>query len=307
MHSTTDDPQGVSKPPILSVIIVAWHSANEIGDCIRSIPRSIGGRPVEVIVVDNSSEPETREIVRSSPVPARYLDPGSNLGFGRGNNHGFRNSSGDLILYLNPDTVVNAAALEHCAGRILRERDVGFISPRLLLPDGRMDLACRRSIPTVWDGFCRASGLSGLFPRIRLFSGYNLTHLPENQSHDVGAINGAFMMGRRDVVELLGGFDESFFMYGDDLDLCIRASKQGLRIVYDGSQSILHIKGVSVAKDYDHMSRAIFDANCEVLLRHFNPGGSALRAAGIRFAFRLWRTVSRARARLRGSRRVRPA
>src|SRR5690606_8883478 len=100
---------------------------------------------------------------------------------------------------------------------------LGLISPRLVQADGSIDLACRRSIPTAWDGFCRATGLARRFPGMKWFSGYNLTHLPEEGTYEVGAINGAFMLGRREVLERVASprsphiFDERFFMYGDDL------------------------------------------------------------------------------------------
>ena len=132
----------------------------------------------------------------------------------------------------------------------------------------------------------------------------------------VGAINGAFMLGRREVFARVaergrdGGpavFDERFFMYGDDLDLCIRVARAGYRIVYDGRVRITHVKGVSVAKDYDAMARAIFDANREVYLKHFNPRGSAFVRWKYTAAFALWKRVALLRARLRGSCRVRPA
>src|SRR5690606_31155856 len=122
---------------------------------------------------------------------------------------------------------------------------------------------------------CRATGLARRFPGMKWFSGYNLTHLPEEGTYEVGAINGAFMLGRREVFERVASprsphlFDERFFMYGDDLDLCIRVARAGYRIVYDGRHSVTHLKGQSVARDYDRMSVAIFDANRDVYLKHF--------------------------------------
>ena len=169
-----------------------------------------------------------------------------------------------------------------------------------------MDLACRRKIPTLWDGFCRASGLAGWFPGSRLFAGYNLTYLDPDGTYDVGAINGAFMMGRREAFEKVGLFDEDFFMYGDDLDLCYRFTPAGYRVVYDGRVSITHLKGTSVAKDYDRMSKAIFDANKAFFLKHFNPRGSRLIRLKYDLAFGAWKLVARLRARLTGHRRVKP-
>ena len=296
--------------PVLSVIIVAYKSRDEIGACLGSLPRELAGRPVEVIVVDNSPGDGAGEIARRDFPSMQYVAVPENLGFGRANNLGFRQTSGECVLFLNPDTVSNAQALGHCVRRLQDEPGIGLISPKLVLADGSMDLACRRSIPTLWDGFCRATGLAAAFPHAKLFSGYNLTHLPADGTYDVGAINGAFMMARRTVLERVAEnpavFDESFFMYGDDLDLCIRVARAGLRIVYDGRVQITHLKGVSVGKDYGRMARAIFDANRDVYLKHFNPRGSRLVALKYNLAFGAWKRFARLRARLSGYRRVKP-
>ena len=311
----------LTSPPLLSVVIVAYQSRDEIAACLASLPRQLARSDathgsVEVIVVDNSPGDATGVggIVRRDFPWVVYLPAPENLGFGRANNLGYARSTGAFLLFLNPDTVCNAAALAHCLARLEDDVEIGLISPKLVLADGTMDLACRRGIPTLWDGFCRAAGLAGVFPRSAWFAGYNLTFLPESETYDVGAINGAFMLGPRwlfaeEVAEDGNVFDESFFMYGDDLDLCIRVGMAGFRIVYDGRVAITHLKGVSVAKEFDRMSRAIFDANRDVYLKHFVPRGrwwAGLVRLKYAMAFGLWKAVARARAKLRGHRKVRP-
>jgi GT2 family glycosyltransferase len=330
-----------SSEPLLSIVIVAYKSRDEIGACLASLPRTLPltsktKGDVEVILIDNSPGDGTGEFVQEHYPWVTYIATETNLGFGRANNLGFAPSYGrsEFVLFLNPDTVCNEEAIVRCLDRLRDDEKIGLISPRLMLPNGSMDLACRRSIPTLWDGFCRASGLARRFPHRALFSGYNLTHLPPDRSYDVGAINGAFMMGRRAVFEQVAEkstvsevqgislsahgfklrvdrlapsaavFDERFFMYGDDLDLCIRMTRAGWRVVYDGSVSIVHVKGVSVAKDYALMSQAIFDANRDVYLKHF--GRSAFARLKYRIAFSVWKKVALLRARRRGHRRVRP-
>jgi N-acetylglucosaminyl-diphospho-decaprenol L-rhamnosyltransferase len=310
------NPQGSvfvpESPPLLSIVIVAYRSRDELPACLASLPGTLGGRRVEVCVVNNSPGDGVAEWARRDFPGVNVIEPGENLGFGRANNLGFAKSSGEFVLFLNPDTIASAAALEHCLQRLRDDETIGLISPRLELANGAMDLACRRSIPTLWDGFCRACGLAALFPRTALFAGYNLTHLPVDGTYDVGAINGAFMLGRRAQLERIASpappavFDEKFFMYGDDLDLCIRVTRAGYRIVYDGRVSITHLKGVSVAKDFDRMSQAIFDANRDVYLKHFNPRGSRWVRWKYGVAFGLWKQVALLRARWRGHRRVRP-
>ena len=298
----------MANAPLLSIIIVAYKSQAEIAPCLESLSRELDGRSVETWVVDNSPGDGTGECVRSRFEHVHYLPSPENLGFGRANNRGYAASTGEFVLFLNPDTVANPAALLHCVDRLRRDSAIGLISPRLVQADGAMDLACRRSIPTLWDGFCRAVGLASRFSGTAFFSGYNLTHLPADGTYDVGAINGAFMMTSRRVLQTVAPtgevFDERFFMYGDDLDLCIRVKQAGYRVVYDGSVAITHLKGTSVGKDYELMSHAIFDANRDVYLKHF--GRTAFARTKYRLAFGLWKRVALARARLRGHRRVRP-
>jgi GT2 family glycosyltransferase len=307
------EPQGcaaMSSAPLLSIVIVAYKSRDEIAGCLGSLPRTLAGRPVEAIVVDNSPGDGAGDIAAREFSWVTYIPAASNLGFGRANNLGYARARGEFVLFLNPDTIANEAALTHCLARLRAEETIGLISPRLELADGTMDLACRRSIPTLWDGFCRASGLAGAFPKVALFAGYNLTHLPIDGTHDVGAINGAFMLAPRRVLQGVAPdgavFDERFFMYGDDLDLCLRVARAGWRIVYDGRVRITHLKGVSVAKDFEAMSQAIFDANRDVYLKHFNPRGSALVRWKYAMAFGAWKTIARWKAARRGHRRVRP-
>lgn len=301
----------MSDLPLLSVIIVAYQSREELPACLASIPPALSGGSVEVCVINNSPEDGLAGWIAREHPSVRCLAPASNLGFGRANNLGFRETTGKHVLFLNPDTIANAPALEHCIHKVRADPTIGMLSPRLVLADGSLDAACRRGIPTLWDGFCRASGLSAAFPHARLFGGYNLSYLPDDAVADVGAINGAFMLGRRRVFDEVAGpgravFDEAFFMYGDDLDLCIRIARAGYRIVYDGRVSIVHLKGMSVGRDYERMSVAIFDANRDVFLKHFNPRHSVLVRWKYTLAFGLWKRVALVRARLRRHRKVRP-
>jgi N-acetylglucosaminyl-diphospho-decaprenol L-rhamnosyltransferase len=281
--------------PLLSIIIVAYRSRDELPACLASLPPALLGRAVEVCVVNNSPGDGVAEWMAREFPTMRCVEPGVNLGFGRANNTGFAATSGECVLFLNPDTIGNVAALEHCVRRALAEPDLGLISPQLVLADSSMDLACRRSIPTMWDGFC---------------AGYNLTHRPAAGTYEVGAINGAFMLGRRAFLEKVAApvpsavFDEQFFMYGDDLDLCIRVAQAGAKIIYDGRVRITHLKGQSVAKEFTAMSQAIFEANRDVYLKHF--GRSAWARAKWRLMFGLWKGVALLRARMRGHRAVRP-
>lgn len=296
--------------PVLSIVIVTYHSRNELPGCLASLPKEFSPNAIEVFVVNNSPGDGVLEWTKREFPKVNFIEARENLGFGRANNAGYAQCAGEYVLFLNPDTVVTEVALTHCVDRLENDASIGLISPKLVQADGTMDLACRRSIPTLWDGFCRASGLASFFSKRALFAGYNLTHLSVDGTYEVGAINGAFMLAPRRMLEEVAPdgkvFDEAFFMYGDDLDLCIRVARAGWKIVYDGSVSIVHLKGLSVARDFDRMSRAIFDANRDVYLKHFNPRNSRLIRWKYGLAFGAWKRISLMRARLRGHRRVRP-
>jgi glycosyltransferase involved in cell wall biosynthesis len=146
---------------VLSIIIVAYRSRGELPACLESLPREIGGGSVEVCVIDNSRDADgTLALLRTAYPWVKAIEPEANLGFGRANNRGLRATQGSIVLFLNPDTVVRPGVLEHLIARVRAEPEIGLISPRLELADGSMDLACRRGIPSLWDGFCRAAGLA---------------------------------------------------------------------------------------------------------------------------------------------------
>jgi len=292
--------------PILSVVIVTYRSANDIGACLESMPRRLLGQAVEVIVVDNASPDETVRVVAEGFPWVRLIPAGGNLGFSRANNRGTYQARGEYILFLNPDTIVNELALAAGLERLRAEPDIGIYSPKLVLADGTMDLACRRSIPTVWDGFTRATGLARCFPQVRLLAGYNLTYLPEEGTYAVGAVNGAFMLLPRRHLARIGLFDERFFMYGDDLDLCLRCTRAGLRVVYDGRHAIIHLKGQSSAKEYRVMSREVFRGTKQFYLKHFNPDRSRWRKWQFDALFGCWEMTARLLGQLRGHKLARP-
>jgi GT2 family glycosyltransferase len=295
-----------SDPAILTIITVTYNSRGEVGPCIESLPLELCGRPVEAIVVDNASMDGTLEFIHSKyPHVAGYTS-GGNLGFGTANNFGVRRSTGEYLLFLNPDARVNKEALEHCLTRLKNEPDIGIISPKLVLANGEMDLACRRAVPTVWDGVTRSTGLSRVFPNVKWCAGYNLTYLPDNDTYPVGAVNGAFMMMRSSLFKQIGAFDERFFMYGEDLDLCLRCSKEGFKVVYDGRHTVIHLKGSSSRKVYRKMSKALFTGTKQFYLKHFNPHNSLIVRWKYDALFWLWGAFSATVGAIRGHKAARP-
>ena len=282
---------------ILSIIIVTYLSEEEILACIESIPKKINKRPVEIIVVENDSGDNIESVVRVFD-HVQFINHGVNYGFGKANNIGFEASIGEYILFLNPDTIVNSEALEHCINQIQNDIKIGFITPKLEMLNGEMDLACRRSIPTIWDGFCRSSGLAKYFPSMKLFSRYNLTYLPENESYEVDAVNGAFMMTSRKTLSRIGLFDEQYFMYGDDLDLCYRSKISGYKNIYDGTVSITHLKGQSSSKVFKKMSQEVFKGTLQFYEKFFNPHNSLIVSLKYKLLFGAWAKYSKLKSKV---------
>ena len=291
---------------LLSIIIVTYNSIDEISGCLSSVPATLRRAGVETLVVDNASQDGTPDCIRRNFPQVRVIDAGENLGFSKANNRGFDAATGEYILFLNPDTVLNSEALEACLDRLMSEPQIGVISPRLVLANGNIDLACRRSIGTTWDGLTRASGLSRWMPHVPLFSGYNLTYLPEGDTYPVGAVNGAFMLMPRRVLTRIGLFDEQFFMYAEDLDLCLRCTRAGYKVIYDGRHSIIHLKGQSSSKSSSAMSEAVFTSTKLFYLKHFNVRDSQFTRFKFDLLFGLWARVNKLRARLAGHRAARP-
>ena len=297
----------ISPAVFLSVIIVTYRSEREIGACLASIPVRLRGGAVEIIVVDNSPDAATADVVTRSFPHVRFIRAGHNLGFGRANNRGFRESRGAYVLFLNPDTVSNLNTYEACL-QVLHERPrAGVVSPRLVMADGTMDLASRRGIPSLWDGFCRAAKLAEVFPKWTLVSGYNLTYLDERGTYAVGAVNGAFMLTSRTHLERVGLFDETFFMYCEDIDLCHRFTLAGYENVYHGAVDLVHLKGSSSSRETERMSRELFVGAKQFYLKHFNPSSSRWVSWKYGLAFWLWERWAGLLRKVRGSKRVRPA
>lgn len=226
-----------------------WNTRNLLGDCLRSVYASTGGLAFEVCVVDNASTDGSAAMVRSEFPRVRLIESRENHGYAAGNNLGLRHfgfgaglSGGPrYALLLNPDTVVPATALAELVGYMDTHPRCGAAGPRLLLPTGELDLACRRSL--AFDAFIyRMLGLSRLFPRSRRFGQYNLTYLSPDVETEVGSVVGACMIVRREAIAQAGLLDEAFFMYGEDLDWASALHQAGWEVRYNPAVTVLHIK-----------------------------------------------------------------
>lgn len=255
--------------PDLAIIIVNYKARNLLRDCLRSILAN-GGVSYRIFVVDNASNDGSVEMVRQEfpDVVLQALD--RNIGYGPANNLGIRMALADsipprYILLLNPDTALPADALTQMVAFLETHPEVGAVGPKLVRPDGSLDLACRRSFPTPEVSFYRILGLSKMFPKSRRFARYNLTYLDPDHLTEVDSLVGACMLLRREALEQIGLFDETFFMYGEDLDLCYRLKQHGWKVFYNPVVTVLHYKGESSRQN---SARANYEFYRAMLLFH---------------------------------------
>jgi len=240
--------------PVLSVILVNYNVREFLRQALRSIKRALRELPSEVIVVDNASDDGSVELVREEFPEVRLIANSENLGFARANNQAIRLARGRYLALINPDTLVREDTFRTLVDFLEAHPEAGLVGCKVLNADGSLQLACRRSIPTPWVAFTKLSGLSSLFPRTRLFGRYNLTYLDPDQTTEVEAVSGSFMVFRREIIESVGLLDEDYFLYGEDLDWCYRIRKAGWKIYYVPATSIVHFKGQSSRKSgYDDL------------------------------------------------------
>lgn len=232
----------------LSVIIVNYNVREFLDHALTSIRKAMRGMRGEVIVVDNASDDGSIEMLRKRYPEVQRIVNSTNLGFARANNIALRRARGRYLLLINPDTIVQEDTFRVMVKFFEDHPEVGLAGCKILNPDGSFQLACRRSFPTPWVAFTKIVGLSALFAGSKLFGRYNLTYLNPNESYEVDAVSGSFMMLRREVYERVGGLDEDFFMYGEDLDWCYRIQQAGWKIYYVPTTQIIHYKGESTKR-----------------------------------------------------------
>lgn len=232
----------------LSIIIVNYNVKDFLSQCLNSILASKTNFNYEIIIVDNNSTDGSVDFIQKNFPSVKLIPLDRNTGFGFANNKGFEFAQGKYILILNPDTVLQEDTLKVMFEYMEANPEVGIAGCKVLNSDGTLQLACRRGIPTPWVAFTKLFGLQALFPKSKLFARYNLTFLPSEELAFVDAISGSFMFVRRQVYEQLGGFDTNFFMYGEDLDFCLRAKQNGWKIAYVPNTSIVHYKGESTKR-----------------------------------------------------------
>ncbi|MCX7983452.1 MAG: glycosyltransferase [Bacteroidetes bacterium] len=254
----------------VSVIIVNYNVKDFLQQTLLSLQKSLKNLSFEIIVIDNASDDGSAAMVRQKYPGVILIENTENVGFARANNQAFKRARGKYIFLLNPDTLVQENTVRVLYDFMESHPDAGAIGCKILNPDGSLQLSCRRSIPTPWVAFTKIIGLSSLFPRSRIFGRYNLTFLDPNETYIVEALSGSCMFVRREVYEHLGGFDETFYMYGEDLDFCYRIRKAGWNLYYVHTTQIVHYKGESTKRSSIDERKVFYEAMRIFVEKHFN-------------------------------------
>ncbi len=256
--------------PAISVLIVNYNVRDYLIHCIQSVLQSNYNAPLDIVVVDNHSFDDSVEVIRQQFPEVKVIANDTNLGFGKAVNQAAEAASGDYYLILNPDTVVQENSISTMVSYAETHPKVGVVGPKILNADGTLQLACKRSFPTLGVALPKILGLSSLFPNSRWAGRYNLTYLDENTTHSVDAVSGSCMLIRRDVFENVGGFDQRFFMFGEDLDLCYRIKSLGYEVHYYPETQIVHYQGESVKSAPFDSLNAFYTAMIQFSDKHFS-------------------------------------
>ncbi len=246
-------------PKDLGIVIVNWNTKDLLRRCLQTVTASTGDVTYDVIVVDNASSDGSPDMVRDEFPQVVLMTSDTNGGFSYGNNLGLRalGFSDDggaspkaprYALLLNPDTEVPPNALCEMVAYMDVHPQMGAAGPKLVLPDGSLDLACRRSFPTPMVALYRFSGLAKLFPNSPRFARYNMTYVDENIELEVDCVVGAYMQIRREAIAQVGLLDETFFMYGEDIDWAFRIKQAGWTIFYNPAVTVKHVKRAASRK-----------------------------------------------------------
>ncbi|MEZ5055818.1 MAG: glycosyltransferase [Saprospiraceae bacterium] len=253
----------------LSVIIVNYNVRYFLEQALFSVRRASQGLEVEVFVVDNASSDDSVEMVKEKFPEVKLIANQDNPGFSIANNQAIAISKGKYILLLNPDTVVAEDTFSKCINFMDQHPEVGGLGVKMVDGSGQFLPESKRGFPSPWVAFCKATGLSGFFKNSKTFNGYHLGYLSNNESYPVDVLSGAYMFMSRKALEKSGYLDETFFMYGEDIDLSYRIKKAGYENYYLAETSIIHYKGESTKKGSLNYVKAFYQAMIIFARKHF--------------------------------------
>ena len=260
----------------LSIIIVNYNVRYFLEQALGSVRKAVQGIEHEVFVVDNNSVDDSVQMVKEKFPEVKLIANTQNTGFATANNQAIRISTGEYVLLLNPDTLVEEDTFHKCIAFMDAHPNGGALGVRLIDGSGKYLPESKRGFPTPWVAFCKTVGLSAIFPRSKTFNGYYLGHLSEHQTHEVDVLVGAFMFMRKTALDKAGLLDEAFFMYGEDIDLSYRVVLAGYKNYYLAETSIIHYKGESTKKGSLNYVRTFYQAMIIFAKKHFSGGNQGL-------------------------------
>jgi len=244
--------------PKLSIIILNYNTKGLLKNCLLSLARVKHELLFEVIVVDNGSSDGSVEMLKEEFKWVKRVETGENLGFAKGNNAAREMVQGEYVLFLNSDTLVHSDTLRKCVLYLDEHEKVGAITCKVLLSNGALDKDTRRSFITPWIGFVHLFlRLDRIFPKSKLFGQYWYGYIDENKTHEVDAVQGAFFMTRKKILDGVGWFDEDYFLDAEDIDLSWKIKHAGWKNIYYPEVSIMHLKGATKSKSKSESKRDI--------------------------------------------------
>lgn len=265
---------------VLSVVIVNYNVKYFLEQCIRSVSRATEDIATEIFVVDNASSDGSLEYLKPRFPNVKFIANDENVGFSKANNMAIRQATGKYVLLLNPDTFVGENVFRECLRVMESNEKAGGIGVKMLNSNGSFAFESRRGLPTPMTSFYKISGLCNRFPYSRLFGKYYLRYLDENEVNRIDIISGAFMWLRREALNKSGLLDETFFMYGEDVDMSYRITKSGYENYYVPAP-ILHYKGESTKKDSFRYVYVFYEAMVIFFKKHY-PHYSGIFSLGIK-------------------------
>jgi GT2 family glycosyltransferase len=268
--------------PDLSVIIVNWNVGRLLKDCLRSLYKLTKGVTFEVLVVDNCSrKSDLIEVMLTFP-HVYYIFLKENLGFAKANNVAIKMARGRFIALLNPDTSLLNNAFDLMLAYMRGHPEVGAVGPKLRTPDGGIQFDAARNLPTLMTEFSQQFFLYRLFPKSRLGGTYYIGWWDHQDVHNVGALCGACMVVRSEVIQQVGRLDENFFLYWEDVDWCYRIGHAGWQVTYQPEAEVKHLGGHSFAQDSVASRQASFKS-CVIFFRKHYGTAAALAARALIF------------------------
>lgn len=283
----------------LSIIIVNYNVKPFVLQCLDSIAKSdLGKYQIESIVVDNNSSDGSVAAIRDMFPSVGVIANTDNPGFAKANNQGMHIAKGKYTLLLNPDTVIAEDTLSKCLDYMYAHEDVGALGVKMIDGAGTFLPESKRGLPTPWNSLMKLTGLSSIFPKSKFFGGYNLSYLSPDETHEIDVLCGAFMLMPTDLLRKLNGLDESFFMYGEDIDLSYRIQQEGYKVMYFPETTIIHYKGESTKKSSLNYVKTFYNAMIIYVKKHFAGALASLFVfvlsiaiyvrAGISIVRRIW-------------------